>query len=567
MIHSRWNVLPPPPNLARFTAAGFSPVLARILFNRGVSAPEDVPAFLEPDARLCGDPFLLPDMHQAVTRIYRALLSGERIAVFGDFDTDGVTATALMVENLTSLGAQVVPYIPHRLTEGYGLKTATLENLRRQGFSLVISVDCGVSAVLPVKKAARLGLDIVITDHHTPLAELPPAVAVIDPKLPGSLYSFNELSGVGVAFKLVQALSRSMGREPVADGPLDLVALGTVADMVTVLGENRYLVKQGLQILNRTPRPGIRELMSLTSGEDGRIDSETISWQLAPRLNAAGRLNHAIASYRLLTTASVEEARSLAAALHRQNQERQELTNKAARIAREQVIAHGIEPVLLAQDAEFPVGICGLVASRLVEEFYRPAVVIRTGEESATGSCRSIPEFNIIAALNEYQNSVGGFAHFGGHAQAAGFTLPRKMLPRLREFLVELAARKLAGLDLRPRIDIDAESRFSELGGDVYPSIQKLAPFGQGNPVPVFLSRQVEVVESRTMGGSNEHLKLKVKQNGVVWNAVGFGLGNEPPAMRDLLDIVYNIEMDQWNGARSLRLNIIDFQPSGTARP
>jgi single-stranded-DNA-specific exonuclease len=560
LSRSRWNVLPPPPNLPCFTQAGFSAILSRILYHRGVNDPADVAGFISSDGSLCGDPFLLPGMHQAVTRIYRALLAGEKIAVFGDFDTDGVTATAIMVEGLARLGAEATPYIPHRMTEGYGLKAAALENLRKQGFSLVISVDCGVTAILPVKNALKLGLDVVVTDHHIPLDELPPAAAVIDPKLPGSKYSFDELSGVGVAFKLLQALFRSMGRDSVPDDLLDLVALGTVADMVPILGENRYLVKQGLKILNDNPRLGIRELMALTAGEGSVIESETISWQLAPRLNSAGRLDHASTSYQLLVTDSAGEAKLLASRLHQKNQERQNLTNRAAGVAKEQVVTRGITPVLLAQDTEFPVGICGLVASRLVEEFYRPSIVVRTGEELCTGSCRSIPEFNIITALNEFQNSVGGFTQFGGHAQAAGFTLAKKMLPQFQEFLQILAEKRLAGLDLRPRIDIDAEVKLTELGGDVYPTIQQLAPFGQGNPVPTFLSHNVEVLECRTMGNNGDHLKLRVKQNGVVWNAVGFGLGAECPEVHSYLDMVYNVERDQWNGSRGLRLNVIDIK-------
>ncbi len=562
MSHQRWHVLPPPPGNINFNKTGISPLLSRILFHRGITEASQIQAFLAGDITLCNDPFLLPGMHQAVVRINRALLGGEKIAIFGDFDTDGVTATAVMVEGLSLLGTQAVPYIPHRVTEGYGLKSAALENLHKQGITLVISVDCGVTAVLPVKRAKRLGMDIVITDHHVPTNEIPDAAAVIDPKLPGSMYPFHELSGVGVAFKLLQALFRSMGKELGNDLVTDLVALGTVADMVPLLGENRYLVKQGLMVLNDTPRPGIRELMKYAGNGDNNIDSETISWLLAPRLNAAGRLDHANTSYHLLTTTILEEARLLAEQLQKKNLERQSLTAKATNQAKEQVTAQGINPVLLAQDIDFPVGICGLVAGRLVDEYYHPAVVVRTGEMYCTGSCRSIPEFNIIGALNAYQSAVGGLIHFGGHAQAAGFTLPVRKLTRFSDFLNKMAETQLKGLDLRPSLDIDAEARFSELGGDVYPTIQKLSPFGQGNPVPAFLSRGVEVVECRTMGSSNEHLKMKFKQGGVVWNAVGFGLGGSQSEMKSPVDLVYNVELDHWNGSRNLRLNILDFQSS-----
>ncbi|GAI01618.1 unnamed protein product, partial [marine sediment metagenome] len=256
------------------------------------------------DKRLSGNPFLLPDMQPAVARIYRALLSGENIVIYGDFDVDGITATALLVQGLSTLGGKVIPYIPHRLTEGYGLKTAALENLHRQGISLVITVDCGITALSQVKKAKRMGLDIIITDHHTPLPEVPSALAIVNPKLPNSNYPYSQLTAAGVALKLLQALFHGVGKEKQPDELMDLVALGTVADMAPLLGENRYLVKQGLKLINTTPRLGIREMITRAGLNIGSLDTESISWVLAPRLNAAGRLAHAMTSYKLLMTDS-----------------------------------------------------------------------------------------------------------------------------------------------------------------------------------------------------------------------------------------------------------------------
>ncbi len=558
MSHSRWNVLPPPPDVRLFTASGFSPILSRILFHRGITHPSQVQAFITADSSLCGDPSLLPGIPQAVSRIYRALLGGESIAVYGDFDTDGVTATALMVEGLSLLNAKAIPYIPHRVTEGYGLKTAALENLRKQGVSLVVSVDCGITALEPIRKAKRSGLDVIVTDHHVPLADIPQAAAVVDPRLPGSDYPFSDFSGAGVALKVLQSLFRGMGREAQLDRLFDLAALGTVADMVPLVGENRYLVKQGLKRLNESPRLGIQEMMAVSGLDAGCLDSDSISWTLAPRLNAAGRLDHAMASYRVLTTESQPEARTLAGWLQQKNVERQDLTVKAMRVAREK-LGSAADPALMIGDDDFPAGICGLVAGRLSDEYYRPAVVVRTGSQFSSGSCRSIPEFSIIEAMNQFQGTVGGFIHFGGHAQAAGFTMLTKDLPRFGDFLSGLAATQLAGLDLRPRIDVDAEVRLPELGGDVFPTIQKLSPFGRGNPPPSFLSRGVEVVDCRTMGSGGDHLRLKVKQGGFLWDAVGFGLGCHESEMGSLTDIVYNVEIDRWNGATRLRLNILDF--------
>jgi single-stranded-DNA-specific exonuclease len=498
-------------------------------------------------------------MHPAVARTYRALLSGESIAIYGDFDADGITGTALLVQGLSSIGGKVTPYIPHRLTEGYGLKTAALENLHRQGISLVITVDCGITALAEVKRAKRMGLDIIITDHHIPPEEVPPAVAVVDPKLPHSNYPFSELAGVGVALKLLEALFQGIGQEQQLDKLIDLVALGTVADMVPLLGENRYLVKQGLKLINTSPRLGVREMIIQSGFSIGSIDTENISWTLAPRLNAAGRLAHAMTSYRLLMTDSPQEAQELSSWLEQKNSERRKLTEKVLARTREQVITQGISPLLIAGDKECPAGIAGLVAGRLSEEFYRPTIVIHIGETVSSGSCRSIPEFNIIHALDQCRHL---FSRFGGHARAAGFTIPTRNLPRLEQELLQLATTQLAGVDLRPQLVIDAEVTLPDLSGDTFQVIGQLAPFGQDNPIPTFLSRRVEVIDSRTMGNNSEHVRLKLRQGGTVWDGVGFRLGNYLAELSSPLDIVYNLEVDRWGGGERLRLNILDFAPA-----
>jgi len=533
--------------------------LAQLLYNRGVREPSQLEPFLNADKRLAGDPSLLPDMSLAVGRVYRALLSGENIAIYGDFDADGITGTALLVKGLASLGGKVIPYIPHRQTEGYGLRTAALENLRNKGISLVISVDCGITALAEVKRAKRLGLDIVITDHHTPLSEIPSAVATVNPKRTDSSYPFLELTGAGVAVKLLQALFESLGKQGQADEMLDLVALGTVADMAPLSGENRYWVKQGLKLMNTNPRLGIREIITQAGLSIGSLDAESISWVIAPRLNAAGRLAHAMTSYKLLMTDSPVEAKELATWLEKKNGERQRLTSKALNKARAQVAAEGISPLLIASDRDYPVGIAGLVAGRLAEEFYRPSIVVRTGEVVSSGSCRSIPEFNIILALNQCSQLL---SQFGGHSQAAGFILPTKNLPRLKQHLCELATTHLAEVDLHPQLDIDAEAKFPELSGNTFNLIQQLAPFGRGNPAPVFLSRRVEIVDCRTMGGNGEHLRLKLRQGGIMWNGVGFRMGSYRAEISNNLDIVYNMEIDRWQGEERLRLNILDFAPA-----
>ncbi|MFH1646783.1 MAG: single-stranded-DNA-specific exonuclease RecJ [Chloroflexota bacterium] len=537
-----------------------SPLLVQLLYNRGVSRPEDFNSFLASDSSLSADPFLLPDMRPAVSRLYRALLSGETIGIYGDFDADGITATALLVQGLSLLNGKTVPYIPHRQTEGHGLTATVLKRLYEQGVSLVITVDCGVTDVVEVKKAKKIGLDIIITDHHSPLDEVPEALAVIDPKLQGSAYPFSQLAGVGVAYKLLQALYRSLGKEDRLDMVTDLVAIGTIADMSPPLGENRYLIKQGLKLINEQPRLGIGELMLQTRIEAGSIDADRISWVIAPCINAAGRLADGLTGYKLLVTDSPQEAQELAVWLAKKNEERQKLTTATLARAREQVVARGLPPLLLTADKEYPMGIAGLVASRLTEEFHRPSVVVHTADTVSHGSCRSIPEFNIIEGLNRFSHLL---SRYGGHAAAAGFTLPTKNLPQLEEGLAAVVAEGLAGVELRPHLDIDAVLTLPELGGDTYPVTQLLAPFGIGNPVPIFLSRGVEVLERRTMGNSGEHLRMKLRQGGAVFDGVAFRLRGHLDEIAGRVDVVYNLEIDRWGGRNQLRLNILDFKGSG----
>ena len=560
MSHYRWNLFPPVSAEETAAIPDLPPLIVRLLRNRGITDAAQAELFINADERLSFDPELLPDMQAATARIFRALFSAESIAVYGDFDVDGITGAALLTQGLQALGGNITPYIPHRLKEGHGLNTSALEQLQQQGVSLVVTVDCGVTGVAPVKKAKRKGLDIVITDHHTPLDELPQAVAVVDPRRIDSKYPFAELAGVGVAFKLLQAIYRGMGKEQQLEQFIDLVAMGTVADMMPILGENRYLVKRGLELIKNKPRIGIQGMAQFSRLDINNISSESISWIMAPRINAAGRLENAMTSYDLLTTESADEAKALAQTLEERNSQRQQLTAKAFARAREQVIAEGVSPLLITSDYDYQGGILGLVAGRLSSEFYRPSIAIRLGEKYSSASCRSIPEFNIIEAINRYGHLM---TRFGGHAQAAGFTLLTENLPLLQQELCRIAAEELAEADLRPRIDIDAEALLDELGDDIYNKMQMLAPFGQGNPLPTFISRNVKVADCRYMGDNGDHLRLKLKQGKNIWDAVAFGLGSCAPQVNSDIDIVYNLEMNRWNGEENLRLTIQDMAASG----
>jgi single-stranded-DNA-specific exonuclease len=540
------------------SASGQPPLIAQLLYNRGAK-PEDIAAFLSVDRGLEGNPFLLPDISQAVSRIYKAVLAREKIAVYGDFDVDGVTAIVILVEGLSRLGAEAIPYIPDRINEGHGVKVPALEKLHAQGINLIITVDCGVTDIKEVKQAQGMGMDMIITDHHMPLTSLPPAVAVVDPKRKDSAYPFRDLAGAGVVFKLLQALFHKDSRENWLGRLLDLVVLATVTDLVAVLGENRYLVKEGLKELNITSRVGIQEMVKSAGLKMGELDSEDISWVLGPRLNAASRMDHASTSYQLLTTQSSEEAHLLALELERKNAERQKVTGEVLARARAKLLAKSHLPVLIDGDESYSVGVIGLVANKLVDEFYKPVIMISLGPESCQGSCRSIAEFDIVSALAECQDLL---IAFGGHPAAAGFTVARQKLAQLEERIVNLATDQLGHLELHPELVIDAELPLTVFSGETLNLIQNLSPFGARNPKPTFLTRGAEVVECRNFGSQGDWLRLKLKQGNVTWQAVDFGSRKKPEGVPSRIDIVYKLEKKYWSGEEVLSLNLLDFAPA-----
>ncbi len=559
MNRVRWNLLPRAPEES-FHRSDLPPLITQILHNRNLARPDQYEPFLAADERLSTDPFLLGGMSQAVLRIRRALLSGERIAIYGDFDADGITATLVMTQGLALLGASPSVYLPHRLDDGHGLHHDALAKLIGQGVSLAITVDCGIGDFEEVARARENGLDIVVTDHHTLPMNLPPAAATINPKQDDPTLPSAQLSGVGVAFKLLQALLTGTGKEDALPGFLDLVAIGTVADMVPLLEENRYLVKQGLQIINESRRPGLAKLIRLANLTPGSLDAEAIAWNLGPRLNAAGRMDHAMLSYELLNSDSPEADMELAQRLEEQNKERQVLTNDAWSRAREQVLARGADtPLLWVEGEEYPLGLVGIVAGRLVEEFHRPVVVVGRGEEASRGSARSIPEFDIIAAFTE---NAGLMSRFGGHPAAAGFTIPTPNLAPLYQSLMNRATKELSGRDMRPELPIDIELPLEALDGSTFSMVQRLAPFGQGNPTPNFLSPRARVADCRTMGNDGDHLRLKLQAGANIWDAVGFNMGHLADSVTQDIDVVYYLGLDTWGGQVRIKLYLRDLIPS-----
>jgi single-stranded-DNA-specific exonuclease len=549
-------------DLAHF--GDLDPLVVQLLHNRHIDDPDLAGDFLAGRFEE-ENPFRLKGMNTAVTRLRHAIRHRERIAVYGDFDTDGVTATALLVEVLLALGALVEAYIPDRVREGYGLNVDALRDLYRRGVRLVVTVDCGIRSFKEVELAQQ-GLDLIITDHHWPSRDdpLPPALAIINPKQSGCAYPFDELSGVGLAFKLAQGLLRAEQHRPNApqlaeETLLDLVALGTVADLVPLLGENRSLVRRGLARLNEAGRPGVEALMAAAGLRRGQVDTTAIGFRLGPRLNAAGRIDTAMLAYRLLTSSDPLETRALAQKLDALNRERQQLTEETVAEAERQVQADDPDARLyMAASANFKPGVVGLAASRLTDAYYRPSVVVELGPEFSRGSCRSIPEFHITEALDECRELL---LRHGGHAAAAGFTVRTEDLAALRQRLKAIAAERLDGVDLKPVLEIDAEVDLAAVGWDTHAALRAIEPCGMDNPQPVLLSRGVEVRGRRPIGSDGKHLKLVLRDGlGVAWDAIYFRQGALGPHIPSRVDVAYQLGVNEWKQEKRLQIEVQDLR-------
>lgn len=553
--------MPAAPRDAVAALGGLPPLIAQLLYRRGVRTEDAARAFLDGESAGYFDPFGLPDMETAVQRLHLARARDEQVVIFGDFDADGITGTALLVEGLSRFGIHAQPYIPHRDAEGYGLNIPALQALRNAGAGLVVAVDCGTSSVEEIAYASDVGLDVIVADHHAIPPELPHAVAVINPHRQESSYSFAGLCGAGVAFKLLQALALSLDKSPdILDDLLDLVAIGTVADMAPLYSENRLFVQRGIAVLRAGQRIGLQKLMMQARLQPSNLDGGNIGFTIAPRLNAMGRLSHALSSFRLLTTQDQEEAGALAELLEATNRERQRLTQETLEIARRvaEEAPEGV-PLLFVEGEEYPAGVVGLVASRLAEEHYRPAVVIERGEELSRGSARSIPEVSIIRALAECRDI---FVRYGGHDQAAGFTIRTERLPELRERLSRIVGDALQGKDLHPRLTIDAETPLRAFPGETVKLLGKLEPYGTDNPEPLFVTKNVRVLQARIFGNGDAHLELRLEDGRASWRAVGFGMADRYPEITQRLDVAYSISLDRWQGRDLLQLRLKDWKPA-----
>ena len=543
---------------------GIPPLLARLLCLRGLTTPDAADRFLHPSLDHLHDPFRLEGMRAAVDRLLGAIANGERIVIHGDYDVDGITATVILRRTLDMLGANVGHFVPERLRDGYGLNRPAIERLHAEGVRLVVSVDCGIRGTDAGRRARELGVDLIITDHHEPDDELPSAVAIINPRQPSCTYPDKNLAGVGVALKLVQALCARSGRDRWLPACVKIAALGTLADVVPLVGENRVIAKIGLELLSRGPnKVGLRALIEASGLTGKTIDSYHVAFMIAPRINAAGRMSTPDLAMRLLLASDereAAEARDLASQLNRENERRQQEERGIAAEARRLVESDpdiGARSVLVVAGDGWHRGVIGIVASKLVDVFHRPSIVISIDGDAAYGSCRSIPGFDMLGALEAH---AGFLEKFGGHRAAAGLTMESGKIKAFRQAVTGWADERLGPDELRPRLRLDAALRFPEINAGLVEALSALAPYGAGNAKPLFCSRDVVVADGpRRL--KDRHLSLSLRQDGVALRGVfwrGVDRASVIEQARAALDVAFSVEQNTFNGTTRIEVWLAD---------
>jgi single-stranded-DNA-specific exonuclease len=545
------------------------PVLLQLLWNRNLTTQEAIDEFVSPEwSTNVHDPYLFRHMRRAVERVYEAMGAKQKVAVFGDYDADGVSAAAILASALKRLGADLEVYLPHREREGYGLNNGAVDYLHSKGAKIIITCDCGIANAAQVAYANSLGVDVIVTDHHQRQAELPEAFAILHCGLEEETYPFKKLSGGGVAFKFVQGLLRYDGcplsaseRESFEKWLLDLVAISTVADMVPLTGENRTLTKYGLVVLRKTKRLGLRKLIEVAALKPENLDTYSISFQVAPRINAAGRLDHANAAYALLMSENEGEATELARALNLTNTERQKITDEMFQTAREQIGELKSKQYLVhAFDPSWSLGMVGLVAGKLVQEYGRPALVLCENGDHVAGSGRSgVGGFDLAAALTECKDHL---TTWGGHKEAAGFSLPKSELEPFLKLFNKIANRELAGADLQPVLTVDLELPLTQVTWQLQAQVAELEPVGQQNPRAKFLTTGLSVAELQPVGREKQHLKLTLAQGAEQRKFILFRQGERGVELTlgAQVDVVYEVGVNEWNGNRELELKVVDIK-------
>jgi single-stranded-DNA-specific exonuclease len=547
----RWTLAPAPDETLLHKMAqeiNISETLAKILIFRGITSYESAKIFFRPEFSHLNDPFLLDGMEQAVARVLKAVEAKEKIMVFGDYDVDGTNSVAMLTMFFRKIGLDTGFYIPDRIKEGYGISQLAIDKAKEDGVTLLISIDCGITAVPQVEYATTLGIDVVICDHHEPGEQLPKAVAVLDPLKPNDTYEFKYLCGCGVGFKLVQAISQRLGDEQRAYEYIDFVTLATTADIVPLVGENRVFTKIGLQKINNDPRPGIRALINSSGAELGKISTGQIVFILAPRINAVGRMGDAGRAVNLLMSTDHEASTEMAQVLEEENRTRRKIDEdtfaKAQQLA-EALLQVDDDPAIVLHHENWHPGVIGIVASRLVEKYYKPTIMMTTVDGVAKGSARSIVGFDIHNALKKVEHKL---LQFGGHKYAAGLAVA---LDKVDEFRIEFnnAVQELMSEEIRtPEIRIDSEITLGELTPRFLRILKEFAPFGPSNMRPIFLAKGVELVGSPKIVGK-DHLRFKVRQNQNVLDAIGFGLAGLIDEVRNNpkgLDLVFSVDEHQF---------------------
>lgn len=577
-----WHLKPKVPEEFLRQFPEYSPLVLQLLYGRGIKTQEQIDEFFNSDYEQdLHDPFLFKGMKKAVSRILRAIKKQEKIVVYGDYDTDGVSSSVILMTTLKKLGAKNLSiYIPDRSKEGHGLHSKAIKDLTKQGVQLIITLDCGITNIKEVKLANSLGIEVIIADHHRCLKLLPRAKVIINPFQPGDKYPFKDLAGAGVAFKLAQALLKGIRiPEGFEKWFLDLVALATIADVMPLIGENRTLVKYGLGVLAQTKRIGLQELMRVarlspavvqrsTNGEppSTNLDTFTLGFILAPRLNVAYRLDHANTAYQLLMTESKKEAKEIVAHLDNLNRQRQQLTDKIVKEVEKRLNNYSkIDKVIFEGDANWPTGIVGLVASKISEKYHRPSLIFNLTNEKSHGSARSVPGFSVVGAISKCADLLESF---GGHPGAAGFTILKENLDSFKKQILAIAKPQLKDKDLIPSIEIDVHLLPEEISFKNYNQIQSFAPFGSANPEPKFLVRGLEISDLKVVGNNGKHLKMELvavfHQSKLIKRikAIGFGLGERINGFKvdDRVDVVFKFIVDEWNGRRDLQMKIVDLK-------
>ncbi len=562
--HKQWVVqsIDPAQVEALALTLSVSPITAAVLCRRGIVEPEQAKIWLSSHGRETHDPFGLPDMEPAIDRLHRAVQQGERICCYGDYDVDGISATSLHLLFWKSVGARVEVYIPHRQEEGYGLHEAAIRDLARKGVSLLLTADCGTTSHREIAVANQLGLDVIVTDHHQLQPPVPAALALINPYRPDSTYPFRELCSGGLAYKVVEAYAQKYGA---ADVPVesfrDLVALSSIADMVPLRDENRVLVRDGLAQVSRGTRCGLR-VLTQSLGLTGACSASTVGFQIAPRLNAAGRLAHAELGVQLLTTDSERTALRLVQKLEELNRRRRQIEQDTTKKAMRQVEANGVAPAIVVGAEGWHSGVIGIVAARLVDRYHRPAVVVAFDRDGVgKGSVRSVPGFDMCQALESCQQDL---VAFGGHAMAAGLTVRRESFSDFTRRLCEYVEKGMDGKATVATLDVDAAIALADVQFPLLREFEQLQPFGMGNPEPTFLSEGLSVLEKRVVG--DDHLKLVVCQDGSAPLAgIGFRMGGFAKTIDEgngRIDAVFTPEVNDWKGTSRIQLRLCDVRVS-----